>query len=114
VIGDRWFESISLQRRVGSACRSPSATSRITTCTASGASSSKTSPAKPTFSNKTVAWPCHGDPAFTYCDVERAVARRIAATVLIERYRAAHADEIEGHELRQLDRLKAKYEGVAR
>jgi hypothetical protein len=37
------------------------------------------------FLEQTVAWPCHGDPAFTYCDVERAVARRIAATVLIER-----------------------------
>jgi hypothetical protein len=40
---------------------------------------------------------------------KRAVARRVAAAGLIQRYRVALVDEIE-----QLDRLKAKYEAVAR
>jgi hypothetical protein len=66
------------------------------------------------FLEQTAAWPCHGDPAFTYCDVERAIARRIAATGLIQRYRAALAEELEQRERQQFDRLKAKYEAVAR
>ena len=31
-------------------------------------------PGKIRFLERTVRWPCHGDPAFTYCDVERAIA----------------------------------------
>ena len=71
-------------------------------------------PGRIRFLERIVRWPCHGDPAFTYCDVERAVARRVAATGLIERYRVALTEEIEQHERQQLDRLKAKYEAVAR
>jgi hypothetical protein len=58
------------------------------------------------FLERTVRWPCHGGPAFTYCDVERAIARRIAAAGLIQRYRAALADEIEQHERERLEQLK--------
>jgi hypothetical protein len=71
-------------------------------------------PGKIRFLERIVAWPCHGDPAFTHCDVERAIARRVAAAGLIRRYRAALAGEIEQHQRLQLDRLKAKYEAVAR
>jgi len=71
-------------------------------------------PGKIHFLEQTAAWPCHGDPEFTFSDVERAVARRIAPTGLIERYRTALADEFEQSERQQLDRLKAKYESVAR
>lgn len=71
-------------------------------------------PGKIHFLQQTAAWPCHGDPAFTYCDVERAFARRVAATGMVQRYRAALADELEQRERQQLDRLKARYEGAVR
>ena len=63
------------------------------------------------FLELSLQWPCYGDPAFTFCDVERAVIARLRKSGLLESYRALRAAEIEKAERMTLARLKAHYEG---
>ena len=65
------------------------------------------------FLELSLQWPCYGDPAFTFCDLERAVIARLRKSGLLESYRALRAAEIEKAERMTLARLKAQYEGVA-
>lgn len=55
--------------------------------------------------------PCYGQPAFTFCDVERAIQDQIRARGWIERQRQRASDEIRTRELQILARLEQKYRG---
>lgn len=52
----------------------------------------------------------YGDPAWTCCDVELAVRKRVREAGVIEAYRRARSAEITGAERELLRRLKARYE----
>ena len=69
---------------------------------------------KVAFLEQTLAHPCHGQPGYTYCDVERTVQSRLHAANILATYRALRAAEIEGAERALLTRLREKYEGVPR
>jgi hypothetical protein len=56
-------------------------------------------------------WPCYGQPAFTFCDVERVIQDQIRARGWIERQRQRAAGEIRTTELQILARLEQKYRG---
>ena len=62
------------------------------------------------FLRVTVHHSFHGDPKFTYSDVERAVAGAVRAGGYLEKYERLLADEIETAERGELARLKAKYD----
>lgn len=65
------------------------------------------------FLEETLRWlPC-GDPAYTFCDVGRAVQARLRSCNLLAAYRALSAAELEGAEREVLRRLRAKYAGPA-
>lgn len=57
-------------------------------------------------------WPCFGDPAFTYSDVEHAIRHRLRQCDLLTAYRALQAADVERRERETLRRLAAKYEGA--
>jgi len=61
------------------------------------------------FLDQTLRWPCYGDPTYTFCDVERAVQRRLRAANVIEVFRMREADATRTRELDILARLQAKY-----
>jgi hypothetical protein len=61
------------------------------------------------FLEQTVQWPCYGDPAYTYSDVERVLRRWVVDEKLVETYTAKLAEETERQERRQLAHLQAKY-----
>ena len=52
----------------------------------------------------------YGDPAWTHCDVELAVRKRVREAGVMEAYRQARTAEITGAERELLRRLKAQYE----
>jgi hypothetical protein len=62
------------------------------------------------FLTQTLRWPCYGDPAYTFCDVERLIQKRLATSRLLDIHKAAHAAEIDRAERATLARLKAIYE----
>ena len=64
---------------------------------------------KVAFLEETLLWPPCGDPAYTFCDVERAVQARLRTCNLLAAYRALRAAEIEGAERELLRRLQSKY-----
>ncbi len=64
---------------------------------------------KVVFLDQTLRWPCHGDPTYTFCDVERAVQRRLTAANVIDVFRMREADATRKSELNALARLQAKY-----
>ena len=61
------------------------------------------------FLEMAVQYPCYGDPAWTFSDVERAVQAWLKAEGTLERYQQQLADEIEAAELALLARLQQKY-----
>ena len=61
------------------------------------------------FLQMTIQWPCYGDPAWTYSDVERALRAWLRADGMLDRYRQRLAQESEAGERAQLARLQAKY-----
>ena len=61
------------------------------------------------FLEMTFKYPCFGDPAWTYSDVERALQEWLQASCLVDQYRQRLADETEAWERGQLARLQAKY-----
>ena len=66
-------------------------------------------PGKVAFLEQTLQWrPC-GEPAYTFCDVERAVQARLRSCNLLAAYRALRAAEVEGAERELLRRLQSKY-----
>lgn len=64
---------------------------------------------KVAFLEETLRWPPCGDPAYTFCDVERGVQARLRSCNLLAAYRALRAAEVEGTERELLRRLQAKY-----
>lgn len=62
------------------------------------------------FLEQTLEWPCYGDPAWTYCDVERAVQEWLRAEAVLDQYRQRLAEETEAAERVELARLRRKYE----
>ncbi len=60
-----------------------------------------------------VTWPCHGDPTYTYSDVERAVAARLRKSQIVAILSSQIAVERRRQELALLSELKARYEPVA-
>jgi hypothetical protein len=64
---------------------------------------------KVVFFDQTLRWPCYGDPTYTFCDVERAIQRRLRAANVIDVFRMREADATRKRELDALARLQAKY-----
>ncbi len=64
---------------------------------------------KVVFLDQTLRWPSYGDPTYTFCDVERAVQRRLRAANVIDVFRMREADATRKRELDALARLQAKY-----
>jgi hypothetical protein len=54
-------------------------------------------------------WPCWGDPAFTFCDVERAIQQEIRKRNYLARYELRVAEAVRSGEMETLKRLEAKY-----
>ena len=61
------------------------------------------------FLKMTVQYPCYGDPAWTFSDVEQAVQAWLKAEGTLEQYQQRLADEIEAGERALLARLQEKY-----
>jgi hypothetical protein len=61
------------------------------------------------FVEKTLRWPCHGDPEFTFSDVEYAIQRVMRERNYLARFELKAAEALRAAELRDLERLKAKY-----
>ncbi len=62
------------------------------------------------FLEQSVTWPCHGDPTYTYSDVERAVAARLRKSQIVTCLSSQIAVERRRKELALLSELKARYE----
>jgi hypothetical protein len=54
-------------------------------------------------------WPCHGDPKFTFSDVERALRQQILSRNYVALYEVRAADELRSAEMAILQKLEAKY-----
>jgi hypothetical protein len=61
------------------------------------------------FVQKLLHWPCHGDPKFTFSDVEHAVQQVMLKRNYLERYEPQAAEALRAAELRELGHLEAKY-----
>jgi len=55
-------------------------------------------------------WPCYGDPAFTYSDVEKVLQNIIREKNYLDKYEKQLVENVETQERAELARLKAKYE----
>ena len=64
---------------------------------------------KVTFLEQTFQWPCYGDPAWTYSDVERALQAWLQADGTLARYCKRLIEETEAGERAELVRLHAKF-----
>lgn len=56
-----------------------------------------------------LAWPCYGDPTFTFSDVERALKAEIRRRNYLDRYRAIADASLRAREVSLLEKLEAKY-----
>ena len=61
------------------------------------------------FVEKTLRWPCHGDPMFTFSDVELAIQQVIRQRNYLARFELKAAEALRAAELRELEHLEAKY-----
>jgi hypothetical protein len=61
------------------------------------------------FIEQSLQYPCHGDPAWTYSDVEIALQDWLKKERILEAYRQMLADETESAERAELARLQQKY-----
>lgn len=61
------------------------------------------------FVQKLLRWPCHGDPKFTFSDVEYAVQRVMRERNYLVRFELEAAEELRTAEMKDLERLEAKY-----
>ena len=61
------------------------------------------------FVNHLMQWPCHGDPGFTFSDVERAIQREAVRLNLVAKVNEAAASSTRQRELALLDVLENKY-----
>jgi hypothetical protein len=61
------------------------------------------------FVNHLMQWPCHGDPGFTFSDVERAIQREAVRLNLVMKVNEAAASSTRQRERALLDALENKY-----
>lgn len=61
------------------------------------------------FVTKLLRWPCHGDPRFTFSDVEHAVQRVMLERNYLARFELRAAEALRSAEMKDLERLEAKY-----
>lgn len=61
------------------------------------------------FVQKLLRWPCHGDPKFTFSDVEYAVQRVMRQRNDLARFELGAIEELRSAEMKDLERLEAKY-----
>ena len=61
------------------------------------------------FVEKTLRWPCHGDPVFTFSDVEYAIQQVMRQRNYFARFELKAAEALRTAELKDLERLEAKY-----
>jgi hypothetical protein len=61
------------------------------------------------FVEKTLRWPCHGDPEFTFSDVEHAIQQVVRERNYLARFALKAAEALRAAELKDLERLEAKY-----
>jgi hypothetical protein len=61
------------------------------------------------FISHALAWPCWGDPEWTFCDVERALQQEIRKRNYLARYELRAAENLRSSEMELLKRLEAKY-----
>jgi hypothetical protein len=57
----------------------------------------------------TLAWPCWGDPEYTFCDVERAIQQEIQKRNYLARHELRAAEAVRSSEMETLNWLEAKY-----
>jgi hypothetical protein len=65
------------------------------------------------FLRHALAWPCWGDPEFTFCDVECAIQREIRNRNYLARYELRAAESVRSGEMKTLKRLESKYRTAA-
>jgi len=61
------------------------------------------------FVEKTLRWPCHGDPEFTFSDVEYAIQQVMRQRNCLARFELKAAEALRAAEIKDLERLEAKY-----
>lgn len=61
------------------------------------------------FVEKMLRWPCHGDPEFTFSDVEYAIGQVLRQRNYLARFELKAAEALRTAELEDLERLEAKY-----
>lgn len=61
------------------------------------------------FVQKLLRWPCHGDPKFTFSDVEHAIQRIMQERNYVARFELGAVEELRAAEMQDLERLEAKY-----
>jgi hypothetical protein len=61
------------------------------------------------FLEQTLQWPCYGDPAWTYSDVETALQAWLRDEGILAKYRQKLAEETQAAERAELARLQKKY-----
>lgn len=66
-------------------------------------------PQRHAFVQKLLRWPCHGDPKCTFSDVEHAVQRLMRERNYLGRFELEAAEELRTTEMKDLERLEAKY-----
>ena len=59
-----------------------------------------------------MTWPCHGDPKFTYSDVERAISARLRSANIVTLMRSQVSAARRQADLALLAELKARYEPI--
>ncbi len=64
------------------------------------------------FLRHTLAWPCWGDPEYTFCDVERAIQQEIRKRNYLARYELRAVEAVRSGEMETLRMLEAKYRAV--
>lgn len=61
------------------------------------------------FLDHLLRWPCYGDSAFTFCDVERALQREVRSRNYHAKQQIVVAEKVRAFEMATLEKLEAKY-----
>jgi hypothetical protein len=61
------------------------------------------------FLEKTLKWPCWGDPEYTFSDVERAIQQEVRKRNYLARYQLRVAEAERASDMETLRRLESKY-----
>ena len=64
---------------------------------------------RPRFLEKTLKWPCWGDPEYTFSDVEQAIQQEVRKRNYLARYQLRVAEAERASEMETLRRLETKY-----